>query len=313
MKPSIETLIRRYLRELHIQNRTTKDAQYALRKYTRYLTDTGSDAVYMSIHDAQEFHNSLTTVKQENGSLYSSSNIGVVMSYVSSFYDFLQRNNLVMTNPFRAVKRIKHEKRLTRNVLKEDEMRQVLSYFRSFTDTELSTREKVRRYKAHVVAELMYAIGARISEITALRQEDINFLRGTIVLHEQKTGQVRECILNSYSREVLQVYVDTMRDHVTTPAHGMNSSLLFGATDSLRRLINSMLQEACAHLKLTRVTSHVFRHGVGSHFLKRGCDIRYIQEILGHRALSSTQVYTHIDKEDLRAVIDRCHPRGGTQ
>jgi site-specific recombinase XerD len=56
-------------------------------------------------------------------------------------------------------------------------------------------------------------------------------------------------------------------------------------------------------------TTHFFRHSVGYHLLKAGCDIRYIQEILGHERLRSTEVYTKVDKEDLLGVIDKYHPR----
>jgi site-specific recombinase XerD len=64
-----------------------------------------------------------------------------------------------------------------------------------------------------------------------------------------------------------------------------------------------------AELDLPEFTSHGFRHCVGYHLLRAGCQVRYIQEILGHEHIQSTEVYTKIDKENLKAVLDQYHPR----
>jgi site-specific recombinase XerD len=61
----------------------------------------------------------------------------------------------------------------------------------------------------------------------------------------------------------------------------------------------------------TGIRAHLYRHACATHMLKNGCDTRYIQQLLGHVDLTSTQQYTHINKDDLKAVINRCHPRAG--
>ena len=73
--------------------------------------------------------------------------------------------------------------------------------------------------------------------------------------------------------------------------------------------LNTFLNKESERLGFGKFSSHNFRHAVGYHLLKNGCDIRHIQSILGHKKLSSTQIYTKVDKEDLRGVIDKYHPR----
>ncbi|GHV12896.1 hypothetical protein FACS189491_06810 [Spirochaetia bacterium] len=85
---------------------------------------------------------------------------------------------------------------------------------------------------------------------------------------------------------------------------------VFGASPQwLTAAVNSGLKEACGELGLPVITSHGFRHSLGTHLLRAGCDLRYIQIILGHERLSTTQIYTSVDKEDLKKSLDRYHPR----
>jgi len=81
---------------------------------------------------------------------------------------------------------------------------------------------------------------------------------------------------------------------------------LFGVKDgrALDQALNGWLKTTCG------MTSHGFRHSVGTHLLQRGCDLRFIQVILGHEDLKSTALYTKVSKEDLRCQLDQFHPRG---
>ena len=89
-----------------------------------------------------------------------------------------------------------------------------------------------------------------------------------------------------------------------------NEGLLFGTGWAwFGKAINAELRKACLEAGLSPMRSHGFRHAVGSHLLHAGCPIRYIQSILGHRKLKDTELYTKVEKEDLRQVLERCHPR----
>ena len=169
--------------------------------------------------------------------------------------------------------------------------------------------ERRNLYKAQVIAELMYSTGARVSEIANIRPNDVDFTRGVIRITDRKSRQYRDVIVNEYASKILYVYMHQMRDYVLFGKNNADMNLLFGSRINLSVWLNIILKEACGKLNFPAMTSHHFRHAVGFHLLRAGCDIRHIQEILGHRALSSTQIYTKVDKEDLKNIIDRYHPR----
>lgn len=85
---------------------------------------------------------------------------------------------------------------------------------------------------------------------------------------------------------------------------------IFGADKSrLAIVLNAELKKVCTEMEIPVITSHGFRHSLGTHLLRAGCDMRYIQIILGHESLGSTQVYTKVDKDDLKRSLDAFHPR----
>ena len=100
-----------------------------------------------------------------------------------------------------------------------------------------------------------------------------------------------------------------MRDNILQ-VNSLNHGSLFGVNgESLGYLFNKELKKVCNSLSLPELTSHSFRHSMGYHLLRAGCDIRYIQELLGHKRLKNTQIYTRVDKDDLREVVDKYLPR----
>jgi len=77
----------------------------------------------------------------------------------------------------------------------------------------------------------------------------------------------------------------------------------------LARMTNRVLRKTAQSMEVPTLTSHLFRHALGFHLLRAGCNIRHIQQILGHKSIKNTEIYTKVEKEDLREVIDKCHPR----
>ena len=114
--------------------------------------------------------------------------------------------------------------------------------------------------------------------------------------------------LNEYARRLLELYVGRMRPSMFSGRRKLPT--LFGVrTAALRDSLNEALKETTAALGCSTMSSHGFRHAVGFHLLRAGCDIRFIQAILGHRRLQSTEVYTKVDKTDLKRILDNYHPR----
>jgi site-specific recombinase XerD len=159
-----------------------------------------------------------------------------------------------------------------------------------------------------VGGEFLYAAGLRISEAASLIPENIDFLSRTVYAAEGKGRTARAAFLTGYAADVTDRYI--RRGRRAVPGRGTYGDTLFGVhPERLTALVNEGLLKACRHLELPVITSHGFRHSLGTHLLHAGCDMRYIQIILGHECLRTTQVYTRVDKDALRESLDARHPR----
>jgi integrase/recombinase XerC len=146
------------------------------------------------------------------------------------------------------------------------------------------------------MAELIYGSGLRRSELVGVDIEDINFTEGTVQV-TGKGNKVRNVPLTEKSLSLIREYLSERQAY---------RGPLFKSQHN-RRISKQTVYEV---LKLRAgMRPHQLRHACATHMLTNGCSIRVIQELLGHKDLRSTQVYTHLDKEQLRKVINKNHPR----
>jgi len=283
---------------------SVKGLESKLRKLAAYLAELSIEAGELKVRQAQAFQAWL----KEEGKPKCRNTVATIVIAASRFYEYLKRRKAAVSNPFAGIKRVRLDAGIPKNILSPKDVNRLLDELARFNEGE-DFYEKVRRYRLHVLAELLYSTGMRISEAAALKVNDVDLQRGTVGMYDRKSKKKRVCFLNEYARGVLRLYLTRMRKWIFFANNYADGSLFGAKGGRLCIALNELLKECCAHLKLPLVTSHSFRHMVGSHLLKAGCDLRYIQELLGHERLKSTQVYTRVDKEDLRAVIDACHPR----
>ena len=303
-----DLIVAEYLRELTLAKRRTANAKSGLRIFFEYMARTGLDYRRLRARDAQAFQEHLTTqADEDDGAVhYRKASVAQIVGRLTAFYEYLRRRKLAPSNPFKAIVRVRTERALPRNILDEAKLAGLLRHLRNW-NAGRDVRERRRLYRAHVISELMYSTGARIDEIAKLRPEDIDFDRGLVRVEDSKRCAIRAAILNSYAEKVLRLYVERLRECCMD--RDSNRELLFGSRSNIKLAFNRVLNRESRSLGLGEFTSHNFRHCVGYHLLRGGCDIRYIQDILGHKELYSTQVYTKVDREDLRNVIDAYHPR----
>jgi site-specific recombinase XerD len=208
------------------------------------------------------------------------------------------------SNPFKAVGYPRLPRRISRNVLTEAQMNALLAELRRFSDNA--------QYRIHVLAELLYATGLRIAEAASLLPGDIDTNQRMVYVRNGKGGKSRTAFLTGYASAILDEYLWRGRNAVRRIYRGKSKAehtLLCVGYPRLRDAINDTLRETCTKLELPVITSHGFRHSLGTHLLRAGCDMRHIQVILGHDKLETTQVYTHVDKDEIRASLDAHHPR----
>lgn len=288
--------------------RSLKKLPYELGPFFTYLDEGGKQLSDIGYRVAQDYQTYLITLENEDHELhYSSSAVYNMMHTVKCFYDYLKFKKLVYTNPFYGVRMIRVKKKLPRDIPGEKELDSFLEMFRRFWQGKHLWHRR-NLYKIHVITELMYSTGMRLSEVADLEERDIDFEGKMVNIRQGKGGKARNACLNDYAAAVLHLYVTEMRQYIN---RDKKSRKVFGVNSgkSLEKVLNGWLKRVGRKCGLKRFTSHSFRHALGFHLLRRGCGIRFIQLILGHENLKDTSVYTKVEKADLRNELDKHHPR----
>jgi site-specific recombinase XerD len=304
-----ELLTLEFVRYLKVKGiRSLRKIPYELKPFFLYLEENGYELYEVNYKKAQDYQTCIATLEEPDGGIHYSTSTVRSMTYAAgSFYDFLKTKGIALTNPFKHIRIIKGRKRLPKHIPKEDLMGKFLDSLKCFWKGK-SLRQRRELYKVHVIAELMYATGLRISEVAGLTCDDIDLEAGIVLVRDGKGRKDRKAYLNEYAAKVLGIYMSEMREYVN---HNKGSSMLFGVKDGkcLDKALNGRLKDTGKALGIKRFTSHSFRHSLGFHLLRRGCAINFIQLILGHDKISSTSIYTKVEKTDLRSQLDIYHPR----
>ncbi|MBP5751479.1 MAG: tyrosine-type recombinase/integrase [Treponema sp.] len=237
---------------------------------------------------------------------------GTICNYIKSarrFYGYLVESEAAASNPFMEVEYPRVPEHLSRNVLTEGQMFSLLEGLGKFNRGS-TKRERARLYVCHVLAELMYSTGLRIDEASSLEAGDVNLKSRMVYVRRGKGGRSRTAFLSGFAAEVLESYIERGKDACDLLLYGGRRRRLFSTDgNTLMQTLNDRLRKICSELEIPVITSHGFRHSLGTQLLRSGCDMRHIQEILGHERLSSTQVYTRVYSDDLKESLDMHHPR----
>ncbi len=222
----------------------------------------------------------------------------MMLTTVRRFFRWMVQQNALPSNPASELELPRLPQRLPRDVLSEKEVEEVLAQVN--TATALGVRDRA-------ILELMYSTGIRRSELTALRLSDLDVERGTLMVREGKGQRDRMLPVGQRALGWAKRYIRDVRPElVVMPDPGalfltnMGEPLLPpGLSQNIRRYVRRAgKQGAC----------HVFRHAMATHMLEGGADVRYIQEMLGHSSLESTQVYTQVSIRKLKAIHAATHP-----
>ena len=219
------------------------------------------------------------------------------ISALRSFSRYLRAQGVLRSDPFLNVPLPKKESKLPK-FLTETEMEDLL-------DQGGPASARFRR-RDRAVLELLYASGLRRSEVCALNVGDVDFLSGLVRVFG-KGSRERLVPVGEKALACLQEY---LRER---PSREGGEPLFWNARGG--RLSDQGVAWILGRwIKSSRwtkpVSAHVFRHSFATHLLNRGCDLRSVQEMLGHRNLATTQIYTHLSLERLKKVYQEAHPRG---
>jgi site-specific recombinase XerD len=224
------------------------------------------------------------------------------LNRLRKFYKYLYRKRRVCANPFAGEHAIRVGRTLPKNILAVEELGKLLDSFALVTRNDIMMK---------AIVELLYGSALRISEAIDLTLSDIDFEAGVLHITDYKNGGARmKRPATEVSLRFLKRYMREARGNILTHAE-MKAGRLFPKKryTSMRCMINHKLKRECLRIGLATITTHSFRHSAATHLLRAGAGIREVQEMLGHDKISSTEAYTRIVKEDLKNVIEKCHPR----
>jgi len=312
MNEENKELLKKYIEDERLRGKretSLMSLKHRIPKLFDFLDEYNLSLNMVKINDVFSYQKWLTEKTTKKGSKYQNISINHFVFSASSFFNYLKREKLVYVNPFKEVRKMREDSKLPRNILKEKDMHKFLNELSDF-NKENGLKKQIRRYKVSVISELMYSTAMRINEVGKLKVNDIDFERGVVNVIDGKGGKNRIAFLNEYAKNVLKIYVTEMRDAISNEWNERNKDSLFGIKSAwTEKSVNLVLKEVANSINLPVVTSHNFRHAVGFHLLRAGCDIRYIQALLGHEKLKTTEVYTKVEKDDLKKVLDKFHPR----
>jgi integrase/recombinase XerD len=226
-----------------------------------------------------------------------------ILSGVKAFFKFLIYEELIESDPTALIEGPKLGRKLP-DTLSYDEIERLLQAI------DLSTPEGARN---RAMLEILYSSGLRVSELVELTltniHRDIGFLRVVGKGNKERLVPVgREAI------KFLAIYVDEIRGRSPhkPPQKGFENHVFLNRRGKklTRVMIFTIIKTLAKNIGLGKTISpHTFRHSFATHLIEGGADLRAVQEMLGHESITTTEIYTHLDRDYLRQVVQEFHPR----
>ena len=222
------------------------------------------------------------------------------ISSIKGFFSFLLEGELREDNPSALLETPKLGLYLP-DTLSLEEIEKLISA--TDENTDLAKRNRC-------MIEVLYGCGLRVSELTELQISNINFKENYLKI-QGKGDKVRFVPLADYTADFIKNYINNIRSkQKINPKH---SDILFldsrGAQIS-RQMVFLIIKEIVRKAGIQKnISPHTFRHSFATHLLQNGADLRFIQEMLGHSSITTTEIYTHLNTEELHETILKYHPR----
>jgi integrase/recombinase XerC len=231
---------------------------------------------------------------------YAKTTIARRLASLRSFFRFGQREGWVKINPAKPLRNPRKPRSLP-HFLTTEEIERLLGA--PPANSLLGKRDRA-------IFEVMYSAGLRVSELAGLNDGDLDLTSGSLRVRG-KGKRERLSPIGSYAGKALRAWL-AVRKLSPREKQGPEAPIFtnkFGkrlTTRSVARMLEKYLRETGLD---RRTTPHTLRHSFATHLLDRGADIRSVQELLGHKSLLTTQIYTHVSTAGLRAAYERAHPR----
>lgn len=285
------------LRERHYSAATIRSYSVDLARFSRFLNQKkiGLEAV-----DKGLIRNYLGIIRASN---YRNASILRKHASLRSFFHHLNVSGKLPVDPCEGLSSPRREAKIPLFLTPSDLEKLIVAICR--------VRDPLAAARNEAWIEVLYSSGLRVAEAAGLNIEDIDFWNGTIRV-VGKGNKERIVPLGKTALAAIKSYLK--KRGIVIGERSMEARPLFVNLHQGERLtpraMHALVQSAARRAGISqRVSPHVIRHTFASHMLDAGCDMRSIQEMLGHKNLSTTQIYAHVTTERLRKVYEKSHPR----
>jgi integrase/recombinase XerD len=303
LSPRFEALVLDFLAHLEFERGLSRNTLAAYRtdllQFGAFLNDRGREATDATAADLSDFLSGLAEGDGNGSKPCSTATVNRKAACLRSFYRHLRREDLVSADPAAELATPRRGRKLP-EVLSYAEVQKLLAQPRGSEPTALRDR---------ALLELMYASGLRASETIGLEVGDLDLEAG--VLRARGKGSKERLVpVGQKAVAAVRVYLRSGRPELVSDADERKLFLNFrGGPLTRQGLYKIVLGHAETAGLAGRMSPHTLRHSFATHLLTGGCDLRSVQEMLGHADLATTQLYTHLSGEELKEVYFSAHPR----
>lgn len=282
----------------NLNEKTIKAYSIDLRQYQKYLDNTNTELD--SKHPINLF---ITDIHK----LYSTKTIKRKIAALKAFYHYLEYEEFIEANPFHKINTKFREPQLLPKTIPLHTIQTLLSIVYKQKDI-MSTTYQIKCITRDIaVIELLFATGIRISELCSLKLKDIDLEQGNILIYGKGSKERMIQIGNAEVSLALKSYQNLFLDDINKQGYFfINRRKQRLSEQSVRFMINKYVNLSSISL---HITPHMFRHSFATLLLEEDVDIRYIQKMLGHSSITTTQIYTHVSISKQKDILTYKHPR----
>ena len=268
-------------------------------KFTKYLKEENIQSSPKDIN-LQHLRGFIKSISNNEKNKIEARSQARIISGIRAFYKYLLIENIVNNDPTALLESPKIGIRLP-DTLELEDINNLIEAI------DLSSNEG-QRNKA--MLETLYGCGLRVTELINLKISDLHFKEGFIKV-TGKGDKERLVPIGSVAIKQITLYKDEVRIHTKVKKEAEDILFLNNRGNKLSRvMVFYVIKDLAAKTGLTKhISPHTFRHSFATHLIDRGADLRAVQEMLGHESITTTEIYTHLDKDFLRSAIIEFHPR----
>jgi integrase/recombinase XerD len=293
MKEHIDNFIYFLEVERGVSRNTIQSYRKDLEKFMDYIQKKGRNVSAVTREDIVAF---LMHLKDQE---LSASTIARNLAAIKTFWKFLTSEQIVPENVAGIVETPKTWKTIP-DILSKKEIERLL---------DAPPKKGWVGIRDRAILELMYATGLRVSEIKDLKKTSVN-LEADFVKCSGKGGKERIVPLGRIAKQAISKYVESVRHKLCQKSRDDHLFLSRLGKKLSRQSLWKMVQKYAKKSGIKKhITPHTLRHSFATHLLEGGAELIGVQEMLGHADISTTQIYTHVDKDKLKKVHERFHPR----